>query len=133
MYFQNLSSEYQKYLESKVNESLEKYHITNVAKDNPTDNEKHLIPKKNKIYSISKTDFINLIQSVTNIKTFNYPEKSELLKIWENLKSFDSDILSQVLNDFKLNPDFDNNFIFYLQQLSNLFNKKKYKGAKDYD
>lgn len=133
MYFQNLSSEYQKYLESKVNESLEKYHITNAAKDNPTDNEKHLIPKKNKIYSISKTDFINLIQSVTNIKTFNYPEKSELLKIWENLKSFDSDILSQVLNDFKLNPDFDNNFIFYLQQLSNLFNKKKYKGAKDYD
>lgn len=131
MYFDNLTGEYQKYLETKINESLDKAEFSNTKQETQSKDENPLIPIKNKQHAISKNDFIKLIQSITDIKTFTYPEKSELSKVWDILKSFNSEILSQLLIDFKKNPDFDKNFIFYLQQLSSLYIKKKITRRKN--
>lgn len=131
MYFENLTGKYQKYLETKINESLDKSFFSNAKQETQSNSEKHLIPIKNKQHAISKNNFIKLIQSITDIKLFTFPEKSELIKIWNILKSFNPEILSKILINFKKNPDFDKNFIFYLQQLSSLYIKKKITRRKN--
>jgi putative transposase len=125
MYFENLSLEYQKYLNTQIDLSLNKSEITNAKQILPTKSDSPLVPLKDKSYSISKDSFIKIVQSITKIDVFSYPEKSELLILWDTLKSFDPDIFKEILSDFKDNHlDFNKNFIFYLQQISSIYSKK---------
>jgi len=136
-YFENIKMDYQKYLKKQLEKPLNG-NLANIKKDsqlNPddTDNDKNDIysSPNEKIMVIKRNEFVNIIEDNLPVNYLSFAEKAKLYQLWDTFKEFNRDILLAILEDIKTKtPDFDQNFLFYLTQIKDLYLKKSKEEAK---
>ena len=131
-YFDNIKSNYQEYLQKQLNEPIEI--IDNQVKipDKP-EQEKETLPivPDEKTEIIKRKEFVNIISSSLNIDTLSFAQKGKLYELWETFKEFNSKYLTSIIADIKeKTPDYNNNFLYYLTQIKELYLEKTRKTTK---
>jgi len=135
-YFENIKSNYQQYLQKQLDEPIE---IVDNQIKLPADKQKkdkkslHKIPDE-KTEVIKRKEFVEIISSSLNMDNLTFSQKGKLYQLWQTFKEFNPDYLTSIIEDIKeKTPDYNNNFLFYLAQIKNLYLEKlneKTKGGK---
>lgn len=126
-YFDNIKSNYHEYLNQQLKKPLndDLDHIKNDSQvlnenkksNDKTDNEKNMVIKRN--------EFIDIITEKLPVDHLSFAQKGKLYQLWATFKEFNRDILITILEDIKTKtPDFDQNFLYYLTQIKNLYLQK---------
>jgi len=123
LYFENIKSNYQKYLEeqldSKINKDVCGIMTEDTIEPHPV---KPAIPTD---YSIDRQEFIDIVKNALGIAELSFQEKGKLGELWDTFKEFNKDILVAILNDLsKKANDFNKNFLFYIAQIRNNYLEK---------
>jgi putative transposase len=122
MYFEYLQINFKQHLEAELLKAPDNSIIADSDKDIKKSDDALIIVPNYSPTATSSSDFFNIISEITQIKQFSYHEKSILAELWSSLKDFNTEILKNMLQEFKNKaPDFSSNFIFYLQQIKNLY------------
>ncbi len=127
LYFENIKSSYQKYLEEQLDSPID----TNCIGDNyddcdGKDNKNHpLRPPKEESVSIKRDEFIDIVKNAIGMTELTYQEKGKLYELWDTFKEFNKDILISILDDMsKKTNDFNRNFLYYIAQIRSLYLEK---------
>lgn len=125
LYFESLKINFKQYLETELLKVSDNSMIANSDTEIKKDNDEIIIVQTNKNIPINCEEFLKIILDMTQIKQFAYHEKIILIEIWAILKDFNADLLKNMILEFKeKSPDFNSNFLFYLQQIKNLYIEK---------
>lgn len=127
LYFENIKSNYQKYLEEQLNLPVDTTCTAETACDYEENDEKaHPIrPPKEKLVSITRNEFIDIVKSTINMEELTFQEKGKLNELWDTFKEFNRDILISILSDLsQKTSDFNRNFLYYIAQIRNLYLEK---------
>jgi putative transposase len=127
LYFENIKSNYQKYLEEQLNLPVDTTCTAETACDYEGNDEKaHPIrPPEEKLVSITRNEFIDIVKSAINMEELTFQEKGKLNELWDTFKEFNKDILISILSDLsQKTSDFNRNFLYYIAQIRNLYLKK---------
>lgn len=124
LYFENLQINLKKHLQDQLN-SVEK--TPPVAKPGEkvktSKDDVNVIIKKD--HSVKTEDFILMVTSLLGSTELTYHEKCELHQLFYSISDFSLDIMKSILTEFKEKaPDFQSNFIFYIQQVKNIYLEK---------
>lgn len=130
-YLENIKSNYQDYLKEQLNTPLDKEIELQAKLDNPTekttdtvDDTKHIVPDE-KTQALKRQEFVDIISIALGIKTLSYAEKGKLYELWQIFKEFNKDLLINIVDDIKeKTPDFNDNFLYYLAQIKNIYLEK---------
>jgi hypothetical protein len=122
LYFECLKINFKQHLEAELLKAPDNSVIANSDKDvKKFKDDVIIIPNYNNT-ATSCNDFLKTISEMAQIKQLSYHEKSILSELWNTLKDFNTEILKNMLQEFKdKTPDFNSNFIFYVQQIKNLY------------
>ena len=127
LYFENIKSNYQKYLEKQLDEPIE----TNIVADGTyeysksQDNEHPVLPPEENPILITRDDFIDIVKNAIEIQELTFQEKGKLNELWDTFKDFNKDILVSILDDLsQKTKDFNRNFLYYIAQIRNLYLEK---------
>lgn len=129
-YLNSIKSKYQNYLEEQIKLNIDKQNaVSKITAEavNDAENKKPVgfKPPSEIEFSIDRKTFINIIATSLNIDTFTFAEKGRLYELWDTFKDFNEDILTSILTDIKSkSTDYNNNFLYYLAQLKNLYISK---------
>lgn len=119
LYFENIKSTYQKYLENQLEISIEK-DTTGKNEDTPElETELHPIrPPVEVEITIQRDEFIDIVKKAIGLTELTFQEKGKLNELWDTFKEFNKDILVSILDDLshKAN-DFNRNFLYYIAQI----------------
>jgi len=118
LYFENIKSNYQKYLHEQLNISIDK----NVSGENVEEAgslEAHPTrPPKELEVSITRNEFIDIVKTAIGMTELTFQEKGKLNDLWDTFKEFNKDILVAILNDLSQKAnDFNRNFLYYIAQI----------------
>ena len=131
-YFDNIKNNYQEYLQKQLNEPIEI--IDNQVKipDNPEQKEETLpIVPEEKTEVIKRKEFVDIVSSSLNIDILSFAQKGKLYELWETFKEFNSEYLTSIIADIKeKTPDYNNNFLYYLTQIKDLYLEKTHQKTK---
>lgn len=124
LYFENLQINLKKYLQDQLNQVEHKPPIANSKNEvKTTKDEVNIIVKKTN--SVKTEDFILMVTSLLESTQLTYHEKCELHQLFYSISDFSLDIMKSILTEFKEKaPDFNSNFIFYIQQVKNIYLEK---------
>jgi putative transposase len=130
-YFENIKSNYQDYLKEQLNTLLDNEIQLEARLDNPTDKTdamadktRHIVPDE-KTQALKRQEFVKIISKALGIKTLSYAEKGKLYELWQTFKEFNKELLIAIVDDIKTKtPDFNNNFLYYLAQIKNIYLEK---------
>lgn len=132
-YFDNIKSNYQKYLQKQLNEPIEiidnQIKMADKSKQ-VKEQEKESLPivPEEKTEVIKRKEFVNIISSSLNIDTLSFAQKGKLYELWETFKEFNSKYLTSIIADIKeKTPDYNTNFLYYLTQIKDLYLEKTKK------
>ena len=126
-YFKNIKSNYQQYLQKQLDEPIDivdnQVHLP--ADKQKKDNESlHKVPDE-KTEVIKREEFIKIITSSLNLDNLTFSQKGKLYQLWQTFKEFNPDYLTSIIDDIKeKTPDYNNNFLYYLAQIKNLYLEK---------
>ena len=136
MYFDNIKSNYQDYLQKQLNEPIEivdnQIKTPDIKKE---ENEESInkVPDEKKVV-IKRKKFVNIVTSSLNITNLSFAQKGKLYELWATFKEFNPKHLTAIIEDIKKNtPDYNNNFLYYLAQIKNMYlerTKKDYQKSK---
>lgn len=118
LYFENIKSNYQKYLHEQLNISIDK----NISGENAEEAgslEAHPIgiPKEPEV-SITRNEFIDIVKTAIGMTELTFQEKGKLNDLWDTFKEFNKDILVAILTDLSQKAnDFNRNFLYYIAQI----------------
>lgn len=123
MYFENIKSNYQQYLEEQLSSKINKEICGTMAEDT---NEPHPVkPSIIPAISIDRNEFIDIVKKAIGISELSFQEKGKLNELWDTFKEFNKDILVAILDDLsKKANDFNKNFLFYIAQIKNNYLEK---------
>jgi putative transposase len=127
LYFENIKSNYQKYLEEQLNLPVDTTCTAETACDYEGNDEKaHPIrPPEEKLVSITRNEFIDIVKNAISMSELTFQEKGKLNELWDTFKEFNKDILISILNDLSQKAsDFNRNFLYYIAQIRNLYLEK---------
>lgn len=118
LYFENIKSNYQKYLEEQLSLGIDK----DISGTNPEEAgslEDHPIrPPKDAEVSITRDEFIDIVKSAIGMTELTFQEKGKLNELWDTFKEFNKDILVSILKDLSERAnDFNKNFLYYIAQI----------------
>ena len=118
LYFENIKSNYQNYLEEQLNFSIDK-DISGVNNQEAGSSEDHPIRPPVQIdIIISRDEFIDIVKTAINMPELTFQEKGKLNELWDTFKEFNKDILISILNDLaQKTKDFNRNFLYYIAQI----------------
>lgn len=136
-YFAKIKSNYQDYLKKQLNSPLkEDIHLNDITKetkpgDDEEDNDKVIVPTE-KTQVLKRKEFVEIITAALDLKNLSFAEKGKLYELWQTFKEFNKEILIDIVNDIKVKtPDFNDNFLFYLAQIKNIYLEKSKGGFKN--
>lgn len=127
LYFENIKTNYQKYLEEQLNLPVDTTCSGGGTVCNHEDDpEKHPILSPQEILvSITRTEFIDIVKKAISMPELTFQEKGKLNELWDTFKEFNKDILVSILNDLsRKTNDFSRNFLYYIAQIRNLYLEK---------
>ena len=76
---------------------------------------------------------MEIISTALGIKNLSYAEKGKLYELWQTFKEFNRELLIDIVDDIRdKTPDFNDNFLYYLAQIKNIYLEKS-KEDLDYD
>ena len=118
LYFENIKSNYQKYLQEQMNLDIDK----NISGINPEDAgsiEAHPIrPPKDVEIAITRDEFVDIVKTAIDMPELTFQEKGKLNELWGTFKEFNKDILISILKDLSQRTnDFNRNFLYYIAQI----------------
>ena len=118
LYFENIKSNYQKYLQEQMNLDIDK----NISGKNPDEAgsiEAHPIrPPKEVEITITRDEFIDIVKAAIGMTELTFQEKGKLNELWNTFKEFNKDILVSILKDLSQRTnDFNRNFLYYIAQI----------------
>lgn len=118
LYFKNIKSNYQKYLEEQLSLSIDK-DISGINSQEAGSSEDHPIsPPIQTDVIISRDEFIEIVKTAINMPELTFQEKGKLNELWDTFKEFNKDILVSILNDLaEKTQDFERNFLYYIAQI----------------
>jgi putative transposase len=124
LYFDNLKINLQKHLQQQLASVDNASSIAKPGDKVKTSNDDvNIVVKKEK--SIKTDDFILMVTSLLGSTELTYHEKCELHQLFYNISDFNLDIMKSILVEFKEKvSDFNSNFIFYIQQVKNIYLEK---------
>jgi len=130
-YLDNIKSNYQDYLKEQLNTPLDQEIELHAKLNNSTgetttkiDDTKHIVPDE-KTQVLKRREFVEIISTALGIKTLSYAEKGKLYELWQTFKEFNKDLLINIVDDIKeKTPDFNDNFLYYLAQIKNIYLEK---------
>lgn len=136
MYFENIKSNYQKYLEGQLDSSIDKDCVgENTPEPDDTDKYLHPVrPPKEIEVTITRNEFIDIVKQAIGMSELTFQEKGKLNELWDTFKDFNKDILVSILSDLsKKANDFNRNFLYYIAQIRTNYLEKlsKMKGEED--
>lgn len=125
LYFENIKSNYQKYLEKQLTLSIDK----EVNGENTTEAnslESHPIrPPKEIEVAIDRDEFIEIVKDAIGMAELTFQEKGKLNELWDTFKEFNKDILVSILSDLSQKAnDFNRNFLYYIAQIRDNYLEK---------
>lgn len=130
MYFENIKSNYQKYLDEQLGSKINKEVCGTMPE---ATNEPHPVkPPITLEFSIDRNEFIDIVKNAIGMPELSFQEKGKLNELWDTFKEFNRDILVSILDDLsKKANDFNKNFLFYIAQIRNNYVEKlsKFKEA----
>lgn len=127
LYFENLKINYKKYLEEQLLSSPDTSHIARTKDETVSQNpdDKPVYVPKDKHISFAREDFFKAVAHSLGGTQLSYFEKSKLYELWNSLKDFNEDIFKSLLSEIKdKTPDYNTNFIYYIEQIKNLYLQK---------
>ena len=130
-YLDNIKSNYQDYLKEQLSTPLDQEIELHAKLNNSTgetttkiDDTKHIVPDE-KTQVLKRREFVEIISTALGIKTLSYAEKGKLYELWQTFKEFNKDLLINIVDDIKeKTPDFNDNFLYYLAQIKNIYLEK---------
>jgi transposase InsO family protein len=130
-YFDNIKNNYQQYLKKQLNRELAS-DLDNIKNDSQIlseDNEKNdkdiYCAPDEKTMVIKRNEFVEIVTDKLPVDHLSFNEKGKLYQLWDTFKEFNREILLDILEDIKnKTPDFNQNFLFYLTQIKDLYLKK---------
>jgi predicted amino acid-binding ACT domain protein len=132
LYFENIKSTYQKYLEDQLEISIVK-EIT--GKNGDTSEPKtELHPMRPPVeveITIQRNEFVDIVKNAIGLTELTFQEKGKLNELWDTFKEFNKDILVSILDDLshKAN-DFNRNFLYYIAQIRSNYLEKLSKAKE---
>lgn len=132
LYFENIKSNYQKYLKEQLSLSIDKGCN---GKNTYTDTEQHPVrPPKEVEFTITRDEFVDIVKNAINMTELTFQEKGKLNELWDTFKEFNKDILVSILADLKSKTnDFDRNFLYYIAQIKSMYLEKLSKEEEEDD
>jgi transposase InsO family protein len=118
MYFENIKSNYQKYLNAQLNLSIDK-DISGENAEEAGSLEAHPIrPPKEQEVSITRDEFVDIVKTAIGMTELTFQEKGKLNDLWDTFKEFNKDILVAILSDLSQTAnDFNRNFLYYIAKI----------------
>lgn len=118
LYFENIKSNYQKYLEEQLNLSIDKEISGQNAEDAGCLEDHPTRPPVQPEIIITREEFADIVKAAIGISELTFQEKGKLNELWETFKEFNKNILESILTDLahKTN-DFNRNFLYYIAQI----------------
>jgi putative transposase len=125
LYFENIKSNYQKYLEDQLESPIDKNCAsdgTDICEDESDDEQHPVRPPKEDRVSIKRNEFIDIVKNAIGMTELTFQEKGKLNELWNTFKEFNKDILVSILDDLSEKADdFDRNFLYYVAQIRSLY------------
>jgi putative transposase len=123
MYFENIKTNYQKYLEEQISSPINKAVCGTMSSVT-----EELHPVKAPVtpeFSIGRNEFVDIVKKAIGMPELSFQEKGKLHELWDTFKEFNKDILSAILDDLsKKTTDFNKNFLYYIAQIRNSYLEK---------
>ncbi|MDQ2088271.1 hypothetical protein RBH29_17750, partial [Herbivorax sp. ANBcel31] len=116
LYFKNIKSRYQKYLENQLQIDIDK----NISGENLQIKETNhpIRPPVEATVTIKRDEFIDIVKTSIGLKELTFQEKGKLNELWDTFKEFNKDILVSILKDLsEKTKDFNRNFLYYIAQI----------------
>ena len=84
----------------------------------------NIVPDEKK-QALKRQEFVDIIAAALGIETLSYAEKGKLYQLWQTFKEFNRDLLISIVDDIKdKTPDFNDNFLYYLAQIKDIYLEK---------
>ena len=134
LYFQNIKSNYQNYLQDQLDLSIDTKHTAQKGDTSRlSEVETHPIkPPPEIIIAITRDDFMDIVKNAIGMTELSFQEKGKLNELWDTFKEFNKDILISILNDLSQKAsDFNRNFLFYIAQIRVNYLEKISKSKED--
>ena len=133
LYFENIKSNYQKYLEQQLDLPIDTTCIGNNDENLYEDDDSNhpSRPPQEKLVSIKRDEFIDIVKNAIGLTELTFQEKGKLNELWDTFKEFNKDMLVSILDDLSQKAnDFNRNFLYYIAQIRSLYLEQlsKYKG-----
>ena len=118
LYFENIKSNYQKYLQEQMNLDIDK-NISGKNTDETGSIEAHPIrPPKEVEITITRDEFVDIVKAAIDMPELTFQEKGKLNELWDTFKEFNKEILVSILKDLSQRAnDFNRNFLYYIAQI----------------
>jgi len=132
LYFENIKSNYQKYLQDQLEISIEKDCTRDSEYTPAPELEPHPVkPLAEVDITIQRDEFIDIVKKAIGITELTFQEKGKLNELWDTFKEFNRDILASILGDLshKAN-DFNRNFLYYMAQIRSNYLEKLSKAKE---
>lgn len=125
LYFENIKSNYQKYLHEQLNLSIDKdISGENVEEAGSLEAHPIRLPKEPEV-SITRNEFVDIVKTAIGMTELTFQEKGKLNDLWDTFKEFNKDILIAILNDLSQKTnDFNRNFLYYMAQIRENYHDK---------
>lgn len=130
LYLENIKSNYHLYLKDQLAMAIEPSavatHDLDTTPPDDDDASSHpMKPKKDLEFVISSSEFIEIVKASIGASELTFQEKSKLFELWSTFKEFNKEILTAILADLaSKSTDFNQNFLFYISQIRNLYLEK---------
>jgi len=129
LYLDNIKSNYQEHLKAQLALTLEPSSVAatglNTAPLSDDTPPHPMKPKKDPEFAISSNEFIEMVKLSIGASELTFQEKGKLQELWSTFKEFNKEILNTILSDLAAkSTDFNQNFLFYIAQIRNLYLEK---------
>ena len=132
LYFENIKSNYQKYLENQLEISMDKDVVSSGIDGLQETPEPHPVkPPVEVEFTIQRDEFIDIIKNAIGMTELTFQEKGKLNELWDTFKEFNKDILVSILDDLSHKAsDFNRNFLYYIAQIRSKYLDKLSKAKE---
>ena len=132
LYFENIKSSYQKYLEEQLDISIDKDSVRGNNEALQPESEPHPIkPPAEVEFTIQRDEFIDIVKKAIGMTELTFQEKGKLNELWGTFKEFNKDILISILGDLSHKAsDFNRNFLYYIAQIRSNYLEKLSKAKE---
>jgi hypothetical protein len=132
LYFENIKSNYQKYLEEQLDISIDKDIIRGDNETPQPESEPHPIkPPVEVEFTIQRDEFMDIVKNAIGLTELTFQEKGKLNELWDTFKEFNKDILVSILDDLSHKAsDFNRNFLYYIAQIRSNYLEKLSKAKE---